>query len=259
LTAAGYDPASPDAGTYALSESGPSGYTQTSLTCTNAVGQVTSVTLGLGESVTCTFVNDDNAASLTLVKTVINDNGGTALASAWTLTAAGYDPASPDAGTYALSESGPSGYTQTSLTCTNATGQVTSVTLALGESVTCTFVNDDNKASPAGTTEMSWVLHDSISITGLRAGADQAGSVTFRVYSDAACSMQVGSDETVGGVDADDSYGTATGVTVTAPGTYYWQVTYSGDQYNNGFTTRCGYEVTTIGETVTGPAIERAV
>ena len=149
LTAAGYDAASPDAGTYALSESGPSGYTQTSLTCSNSGdAQVNSVTLGLGEDVTCTFVNDDNAPSLTLVKEVSNDNGGTAVPGDWTLTAAGYDAASPDAGTYALSESGPSGYTQTSLTCSNSgDAQVTSVTLGLGEDVTCTFVNDDNAPS----------------------------------------------------------------------------------------------------------------
>ncbi len=363
LTATGYDALSPDAGTYALSESGPSGYTQTSLTCSNASGQVTSVTLGLGESVTCTFVNDDNAPSLTLVKTLTNDNGGTRAVTEWTLTATGpttisgaggassdasfdagtytlsesgptdytagawscvggtWDAATPgtiavalgqsatctinnddnapsltlvktvindnggvavesdwtltaagptgfsgagpsvsngasfDAGTYALSESGPTGYTQTSLTCSNATGQVTSVTVGLGESVTCTFVNDDNKASPAGTTVMSWVLHDSITVSGLRTGADPAGSVTFRLYSDAECSIQVGSDETVGGVNANATYGTSIGVTVTDPGTYYWQVAYSGDHYNNGFTTRCGYEVTTIGETVTAPAL----
>ena len=55
------------------------GYTQTSLTCDNSVGQVTKVTLALGENVTCTFVNDDIAPKLTLVKTVINDNGGTAV------------------------------------------------------------------------------------------------------------------------------------------------------------------------------------
>ena len=43
--------------------------------------QVTSVTVGLGEDVTCTFVNDDDAPSLTLVKEVVNDNGGTAVPS----------------------------------------------------------------------------------------------------------------------------------------------------------------------------------
>ena len=123
LTATGYDAASPDAGTYPLSESGPAGYTLTSLTCDNAVGPVTSVTLGLGEDVTCTFVNDDDAPSLTLVKQWSTDNGGTAVAGDWTLTATGYDAASPDAGTYPLSESGPDGYTLTSLTCDNAWGR----------------------------------------------------------------------------------------------------------------------------------------
>ena len=54
------------------------GYSQTSLTCDNSIGQVTSVTLGLGDVVTCTFVNDDVAPSLTLDKVVVNDNGGRA-------------------------------------------------------------------------------------------------------------------------------------------------------------------------------------
>ena len=137
--------ATTQAGTYALSETSVTGYTNTSITCDNDPGvEVTSVTLGLGDTVSCTFVNDDNAPSLTLVKEVINDNGGTAVAGDWTLTASGYDAASPDAGTYNLSESGPAGYTQTSLTCSNSGDtQVTSVTLGLGENVTCTFVNDD--------------------------------------------------------------------------------------------------------------------
>ena len=74
---------------------------------------------------------------------MINDNGGQAVAGDWTLTADGYTPLDPQTGTYDLSESGPDGYTQTSLTCDNADGQVTSVTLGLGEDVTCTFVNDD--------------------------------------------------------------------------------------------------------------------
>jgi hypothetical protein len=146
LIAAGYDAAAPVAGTYSLSESGgPNGYTQTSLTCSDSGDiQVTSVTLSAGENVTCTFVNDDNAPSLTLTNEVINDNGGTADASEWTLTAIGYDAASPKVGTYELTATGPAGYTRTSLTCDNTEGQVNLVTLSLGENVTCIFVNDDN-------------------------------------------------------------------------------------------------------------------
>lgn len=94
------------------------------------------------------------APKLTLVKTVINDDGGIRVAADFTLTATGYDPVSPDAGTYPLSETGPGGYTQTSLTCSNAVGEVTSVTLGLGETVTCTFVNDDDALRPLPTTDM---------------------------------------------------------------------------------------------------------
>ena len=39
--------------------------------------------------VTCTINNNDQPAELTLVKTVTNDNGGTAVPTDWTLAAAG--------------------------------------------------------------------------------------------------------------------------------------------------------------------------
>ncbi len=114
--------ASFDAGTYALSESGPAGYTASAWVCVGGTQGDASITLGLGQSATCTITNNDNAPSLTLVKTVTNDNGGTAAESDWTLTAAGptgFSGAGPavsngasfDAGTYTLSESGPAGYT----------------------------------------------------------------------------------------------------------------------------------------------------
>ena len=48
--------------------------------------------LALGESATCTITNDDIPAKLTLVKQVVNDDGGTAAATAWTLTATGPTP-----------------------------------------------------------------------------------------------------------------------------------------------------------------------
>ncbi len=148
--------ATDQAGTYSLSETEVSGYTNTSITCSNSPGEVTSVTLGPGEDVTCTFVNDDDAPSLILVKNVINDNGGTEVASAWTLSAGPHDVtgsevgalATDQAGTYPLSETTVAGYTNISITCSNSPGEVTSVTLELGEYVTCTFVNDDD--APTG-------------------------------------------------------------------------------------------------------------
>ncbi len=189
------------AGTYDLSESVVAGYTNTSLTCDDNPGvQVDSVTLGLGQTKTCTFVNDDNAPALYLKKHVVNNNGGTKLAADWTLSAGAYDVTGSEsgakvtdqAGTYDLSESAVAGYTNTSLTCDDNPGvQVDSVTLGLGQTKTCTFVNDDN--APAlylkkhvvndnGGTKLAgdWTLSaGAYDVTGSESGAkatDQVGT-----------------------------------------------------------------------------------
>ena len=47
------------------------------------------VTLAVGDDKTCTITNNDIAPSLTLVKVVTNNNGGTAVTTDWTLTADG--------------------------------------------------------------------------------------------------------------------------------------------------------------------------
>jgi hypothetical protein len=153
------------AGTYTLSETGPGGYTASAWVCvlTGRATQPspTTVALGLGGSATCTINNDDNAPSLTLVKTVTNDNGGAKTPADWTLSAAGPTPLSGttpvasgtsfSAGLYTLSESGPGGYTASAWVCV-LTGRATqpsptTVALGLGGSATCTINNDDNAPS----------------------------------------------------------------------------------------------------------------
>jgi uncharacterized repeat protein (TIGR01451 family) len=159
-------------GVYDLSESGgPPGYTASAWSCTGGTQDGSSVTLAVGDSATCTITNDDQAAHLTLVKTVTNDHGGTAAATDWTLTAAGPtagvsgptgDPAvtdaAVDAGSYALSESaGPAGYTPSAWSCVGGAQAGAAVTLALGESATCTITNDDQ---PAHLTLVKQVVND---------------------------------------------------------------------------------------------------
>ncbi len=98
--------------------------------------------------------------SLTLVKKVINDDGGTAVPANWTLTAAGptgFSGPGPNvssgdgfaAGTYNLSESGgPVGYTASDWVCVGGTKvDGDTVKLAQGESATCTITNDDIHSS----------------------------------------------------------------------------------------------------------------
>ena len=149
------------AGTYTLSESGgPTGYTASAWTCTGGTLTGASVVVANGANVVCTINNDDIGARLTLVKTVTNDNGGTAVPTAWTLAASGPTPISGptgsapvtnalvNAGSYTLSESGgPSGYTAGSWTCIGGTLAGATVILAPGGSATCTINNNDQAAN----------------------------------------------------------------------------------------------------------------
>src|SRR5437667_225234 len=137
-----------NAGQYSVDETGgPSGYAKT-------LGAGCSGTMPVGGFVTCTITNDDTAPSLTLVKKVINDGGGTASASTWTRSAAGPTPISGAGGTssdgtfrtgtYTLSESGgPSGYQASAWTCTVGSQNGNTITLALAQTATCTITNDD--------------------------------------------------------------------------------------------------------------------
>ncbi|GAA1737887.1 hypothetical protein [Luedemannella helvata] len=152
--------------TYTLSETGgPAGYASDGLTCV-LTGTTTVVptpdnklTPGLGQDITCTFANRDIQPRLTLVKEV---RGGSAAPSAWTLaatsrrqsisgatgtaavTGAGVRAAVP----YRLAEeAGPRGYRALEPTCVHTvTGRTVAVTnrtvrLAVGQDVTCVFVN----------------------------------------------------------------------------------------------------------------------
>ena len=268
------------ADTYTLAESGgPGGYTAGSWSCAVTGSDPTvpvtvtnaQVQIGLGDDVTCTINNDDAAPSLTLVKTITNDNGGESAATAWTLTATGtgsnptnLSGTTPEASgtdfradTYTLGESGPAGYTAGAWSCRYDDPEAAdepdmpdadSVVVGQTDAITCTIHNDDDPATPQGSTVQSWVLHDTLTISGIRPGAEDAddATVTFYLFSDDECSIPVGSPagEEVGITDGSAS--TADGFGVTDTGLYYWVAVYSGDANNTGFETDCGDEVSQI-------------
>ncbi|MGO1003647.1 DUF7507 domain-containing protein [Lysobacter sp. CA196] len=150
-------------GVYALSETTVTGYTAGAWSCTGGSLSGSNLTLADGDVATCTINNNDQAAALTLVKTVTNDNGGTAVATAWTLQAAGptnisgatgaaaVTNAPVSSGNYTLSETGgPSGYTASTYSCViNGGAAVVSnnLTLAVGDTATCTINNNDQAAT----------------------------------------------------------------------------------------------------------------
>ena len=229
----------------------PSGYTLLSMTgdCSGAI--VADVTM------VCTIVNDDVPPLLTVIKHVINDNGGTAVAGDFTMNVAATNPSAAsfpgseagttitlNAGSFNVTESSPAGYTQTS-----AVG--CSGTIALGEHKTCTITNDDTRAAPTAATVMRWILHDAATVTGIRAGAPDAAAatITFRLYgpNDATCTTAING----GGEVRPASGGTASTVAgfqigEGQVGTYRWVASYSGDQFNAPFVTACGAETHTI-------------
>ena len=129
-----------------------------------------SLDLPPGVDATCTIDNDDEPATLTLVKDVVNDDGGTAVETDWTLTAdgpttgvtgaTGSDAVTAvpvDSGTYDLSESGPVGYAPGVWDCDAGTLTVASLVLTPGVDATCTIVNDD---IPATLTLVKTVTND---------------------------------------------------------------------------------------------------
>ncbi|MDP1846264.1 MAG: hypothetical protein Q8K79_00615, partial [Solirubrobacteraceae bacterium] len=132
-----------DPGAYSVSEGAHDGYAVSySADCTG--------TLAIGETKTCTVTNNDIAPVLTVVKHVVNDDGGTKPAADFSLTVddpgtnpAAFDGAEApgtdvaiDAGAYSVSEGAHDGYAVSySDACTG--------TLAIGQTATCTVTNDD--------------------------------------------------------------------------------------------------------------------
>jgi uncharacterized repeat protein (TIGR01451 family) len=83
-------------------------------------------------------------------------------------------------------------------------------------------------------------LSDTANLSGGTSNA--GGTITFMLFSDAACANQVGSDVTVGVDGADGQNYPSPSITVNAPGTYYWVAIYGGDTNNAGASTVCGDE-----------------
>jgi hypothetical protein len=167
-------------GSKSVTETVPSGWDLTSLSCaitTSGSGNSTSntaspplatVSLAAGDTVTCTFTNTKRA-SLTLVKTIVNDNGGTAVVSAFGITTSAGSPVVFGAavedpthtftytsgtftnlvpGSKTLHEGTLGGYTEGTWSCNgggavNGNAQTGSVVLLPGEAVTCSITNND--------------------------------------------------------------------------------------------------------------------
>ncbi|MEK7530820.1 MAG: TasA family protein [Patescibacteria group bacterium] len=135
---------------YTITEVGVSGYQASFTGDCNASGEIT---LLPGDNKTCTITNNDLPANITLIKAVVNDNGGTAtVSSAWGLKIDGVivphnaSQAVTSNAPHAISENGRAGYHFVSITGNPQCPAVLDGTATLneGEAITCTITNDDN-------------------------------------------------------------------------------------------------------------------
>ncbi len=142
-----------NAGSYTASETSVSGYTGTlSADCSGIMLP--------GDHKICTITNDDEAGTLTVIKNVINNDGRSAVASAFTINVNGTNVSlstfaaadgsgttvTLDAGAFDVVENATADYTTTySADCSG--------TILNGQSLTCTVTNDDLPVLPTGATE----------------------------------------------------------------------------------------------------------
>lgn len=140
-------------GAYTVTETGVAGYEANFGGDCDVDGNVTIVN---GQTKYCTITNDDLPANITLIKNVINNNGGTATAaSAWGLKIDGTSISNNTSRSvtsnvaHTMSETGRVGYAFVSITGTSTYGKSCpavlggSITLDEGETIVCTITNDD--------------------------------------------------------------------------------------------------------------------
>ena len=137
-----------DAGSYSVDEADYAGYAKS--LSTDCAG-----TIGVGETKTCTITNDDVAPTLTVVKTVVNDNNGALLPEHFDITVSGTAvtggsttfPGEESPGTTLELNMGTFDVTETDAFADFYTATFAgdcSGTLATGDAKTCTITNDDN-------------------------------------------------------------------------------------------------------------------
>ena len=135
-------------GSYTISETSSAGYTSAISGDCSANG---SITLAVGDVKSCTITNNDIQPTITLVKHVVNDNGGSASVSDFPLSVNGTSVSSGDAtgfnaGSYTASEvSNPAAYTASGWSGNCAADG--SFTLSVGENKTCEITNNDKPAN----------------------------------------------------------------------------------------------------------------
>lgn len=137
-------------GFYGVSETVPTDWEQSDLTCVSSLGDTevaANLELGAGETITCTYTNTKLGKILVTKQTLPDDDpalfdftasydgDGFVLSDGQTNDSGYLVP-----GTYSVAETGEAGWSLTGTSCSDQSS-ISSISLAPGETVTCTFTN----------------------------------------------------------------------------------------------------------------------
>ena len=270
-----YGPGTVLPGTYTVTEDSPlpSGWTFKSLTCTTGGatnGQVATITMTPGATITCTYTNHTKVSpSITTLLSASTVNIGDSMHDSATLTGA-----TSDAGGTVTYSAYAGANTCTGTDLLNSTKTVTngivpdsdpiSFNTAGTYSFQAVYSGDSNnngassvcsteqllvKASPSITTTLSATsvdvgstVHDSAALSG--ATSDAGGTVTYTVYTNNTCTADARDAGTV--TVTNGVVPNSNGLAFNTAGTFYWQAVYSGDTNNNGATSVCTDETLVV-------------
>jgi hypothetical protein len=116
-------------------------------------------------------------------------------------------------------------------------------------STTTTVLSGEGKSEQPLTVKEGASVTDQATIAGTNA-ATATGTVEYNVYSDNACTKSVAS---AGKVTVSAGKAPASTSETLAPGTYFWQASYSGDENNAASKSACGSETVTVKEPPPSP------
>jgi hypothetical protein len=198
-----------------------------------------------------------STATGTVTYSVYSDSGCTmpvSLGTAENITTPGTLPASSPValgapGTYywQASYSGDSANDVSISTCGSEVETVTSPTAT----TTSTSLSGGGQSGANISVAESTAVSDTATLSGTNAST-ATGTVTYSVYSDSGCTTAVSSG-TAQSITTPGTLPASSPVTLSAPGMYYWQASYSGDSANTASMGTCGSEVETVTSPVIGP------
>ena len=116
---------------------------------------------------------------------------------------------------------------------------------------TTTTLSGGGQSGASMSVPENTAVRDTATLSGANAST-ATGTVTYSVYSDSGCTTAV-STGTAQSITTPGTLPASSTVTLSSPGIYYWQASYSGNSANAASMSTCGSEV----ETVMSPAIGR--